>query len=93
MTSPVLGGGRTFHMILWWCYIIGIRDAPSNMLWRSTDAQLHTFHAATCRNASEQFDSCNNLSDVKITPPAFGGCNAHYMTSSGATELEFGESK
>ena len=63
------------------------------MSWCSTNAQLHTFHAAKCRNAYEQFDSCNNLIDVKVTSPALEGGNTYYITSSGATKLEFFELK
>ena len=41
--------------------------------------KLHTFHAATCWNAYEQFDSLNNLSDLKITSPVLGGGNVYYI--------------
>ena len=63
------------------------------MSWRGTHAHSYTFHAATCRNAYEQFDSCNNLIDVKMTSPTFRGRYAHYIVSSGATKLKFGELK
>ena len=49
------------------------------MLCRGTDAQLHTFNAA---NRYEQFDSCNNVSDVKMTSPTLGGGNAYRLSSS-----------
>ena len=87
MTSPALEGGKAYHTILSWCYIFGIRDARYNLLWRDTDAQLHTFHAATCRNVHEQFDSCNKISDVKLTTPALGGGNAYFIIFSGATKI------
>ena len=76
MTSPALGGGKAYHMIFWLLYKVGIRKARWNKLWRGTDEQLRTFHAATFRNPYEQFDSCNTSNDVKITSQALQGCSA-----------------
>ena len=93
MTLPALGGGKAYHMIFWWCYIFGTRNARQNRFWGGTDAQLHTSHAATCRNAYEQFDSCIKVSDVKMTSPALGGGNTYHITYSCATKLDIGELK
>ena len=46
-----------------------------------------------CWNAYEQFDSCNDVGDVKMTSPGLGGGYALYMICRGATHLELGEKK
>ena len=65
MTSPALGG-RNAYYINSRC-ATDLKYLRVRVLWRGTDSQLHTFHAATCGNAYEQYVSWDDVSDVKMT--------------------------
>ena len=84
-TSPARGRGKAYHIIFWWCDIFGIRGTRQNMLWSRTHA--------TCRNVFKQFNSCNNLIDVKMTSPAIEGGSVYYIFSSVPTKFHIGEFK